>query len=180
MSRDRDVELDLVARAREGDSGAFRELVSPHRDHLWAVCLSITSHRQDAEDALQDALIAGWRNLDRFEGNSRFSTWMHRITANAALMLVRKRRDAPDADAGDDEVDRAPGVSERVTTVEVVRAALATLPPEFREAVVLREYADLTYQDIADHQGVAVATVKTRLNRGRSKLKAALVEAGVG
>ena len=180
MSRDRDVELDLVARAREGDSGAFRELVAPHRDHLWAGCLSITSHRQDAEDALQDALIAGWRNLERFEGHARFSTWMHRIAANAALMLVRKRRDTPDADAGDDEVDRAPGVSERVTTVDVVRSALATLPPEFREAVVLREYADFTYQDIADHQGVAVATVKTRLNRGRAKLKAALVEAGIG
>ena len=105
---------------------------------------------------------------------------MHRIAANAALMLVRKRRDTPDADAGDDEVDRAPGVSERVTTVDVVRSALAALPPEFREAVVLREYADFTYQDIADHQGVAVATVKTRLNRGRAKLKAALVEAGVG
>ena len=180
MSRDRDVELDLVARAREGDSGAFRELVAPHRDHLWAVCLSITSHRQDAEDALQDALIAGWRNLERFEGHARFSTWMHRIAANAALMLVRKRRDTPDADAGDDEVDRAPGVSERVTTVDVVRSALAALPPEFREAVVLREYADFTYQNIADHQGVAVATVKTRLNRGRAKLKSALVEAGVG
>ena len=128
MSRDRDVELDLVARAREGDSGAFRELVAPHRDHLWAVCLSITSHRQDAEDALQDALIAGWRNLERFEGHARFSTWMHRIAANAALMLVRKRRDTPDADTGDDEIDRAPGVSERVTTVDVVRSALAALP----------------------------------------------------
>lgn len=72
MSRDRDVELDLVACAREGDSGAFRELVAPHRDHLWAVCLSITSHRQDAEDALQDALIAGWRNLERFEATRGF------------------------------------------------------------------------------------------------------------
>ena len=61
-----------------------------------------------------------------------------------------------------------------------MHAALDALPPEFREAVVLREYADFTYQDIADHQGVAVATVKTRLNRGRAKLKAALVEAGFG
>lgn len=178
MARDRSTELDLARRACDGDAAAFRELVEPHRDQIWAVCLSITSHRQDAEDALQDALIAGWRNIARFEGKSRFSTWMHRIASNAALMLVRKRRDYPEEDAGAEETDNAPGVGERVTTVAVVRSCLAQLPDEFREAVVLREYADMSYQEIAEHQGVAVATVKTRLNRGRAKLKEALTAAG--
>lgn len=176
--RDRATELDLARRARDGDSAAFRRLVEPHRDHMWAVCISITSHRQDAEDALQDSLIAAWRNIARFEGKSRFSTWLHRIASNAALMIVRKRRDVPESDAGAAEADAAPGIQERVTTVGVVRACLAELPPEFREAVVLREYADMTYTEIAEHQGVAVATVKTRLNRGRAKLKAALAGAG--
>lgn len=180
MNHDRDAELALVARARGGDQAAFRALVSPHRDHLWAVCLSICSHPQDAEDALQDALIAGWRNLGRFEGNSRFATWMHRIAANSAKMLVRRRRDTPESDAGEAEVDPAPGISERVATVDAVRSALAELPEDFREAVVLREYAGLTYREIAAHQGVAVATVKTRLNRGRTRLRAALVGAGAG
>ena len=162
----------IVARARSGDQDAFAELVERHRTATWSVCLRVAGNRHDAEDALQDALTAAWLHLDRFRGDSRFGTWLYRIAANASLAVVRRRREAP--------VDEIPVVAfERDLAVEIaardqIQAALAGLPPIFREALVLREIGDLTYQDIAAHQGVPVQTVKSRLNRARAALAEAL------
>jgi len=172
----RDEETRLLDAARAGDQRAFAELVTASRNHLWAVCLQICGNTHDAEDALQEALTAAWQHLDRFDGRARFSTWAHRIAANAALTRVRRRRDVPDEDAGVAEAAPGSGVSERVTVQMAVREALAGLQPDFREAVVLREYADMTYQEIAEHQGVPVQTVKSRINRARTALKEALAE----
>lgn len=171
---DRDEEARLLASARAGDQRAYAELVTASRSQLWAVCLQICGNAHDAEDALQEALTAAWQHLDRFDGRARFSTWAHRIAANAALTRVRRRRDVPDAEAGEAEVAPGSGVAERVATQLAVRRALAGLAPDFREAIVLREYADLTYQEIAEHQGIGVQTVKSRINRARTALKEAL------
>lgn len=166
----------LVARARSGDERAFAELVDRHRAATWSVCLRITGDRHDAEDALQDALTAAWLHLDRFRGEARFGTWLYRIAANASLAVVRRRREVV--------VDELPVVaSERDLAAEVaardqVQAALAVLAPSFREALVLREVGDLTYQDIAAHQGVPVQTVKSRLSRARAALAEALKAGG--
>lgn len=173
---DRTTENRYLEAARGGDQQAFAALVTASRNHLWAVCLQICGNPQDAEDALQEALTAAWRNLDRFDGRSRFSTWAHRIAANAALARVRRRRDVPTEDAGVTQTAAGSAVSERVTVQIVVRQALAGLQPDFREAIVLREYADMTYQEIAEHQGIPVQTVKSRINRARAALKEALAE----
>lgn len=174
---EREDETRLLEAARAGDQHAFAQLASASRSRLWAVCLQICGNPLDAEDALQDALISAWQHLDKFDGRARFSTWAYRIAANAALSRVRKRRDIPEEDAGLDQASTASAVADKVTTVIVVRRALADLPPDFREALVLREYAGLDYQEIATHQGIPVQTVKSRLNRARTALKAALVEA---
>ena len=167
---DRSSEIALIERAQQGDTRAFGTLMNAHRNHLWAVCLQTTGHHQDAEDAMQNALTAIWQNLHKFRAESRFSTWMHRIAANAALMVIRKRREEPDADAASDEVSNAPRIDEQVSDVAMVRNALAQLPEDFREAIVLREYGGLTYTEIATHQKVPVQTVKSRLNRARKQL----------
>ena len=174
---DREEEALLLAAARGGDQQAFAQLVTASRSRLWAVCLQICGNAHDAEDALQDALISAWQHLDRFDGRARFSTWAYRIAANAALSRVRRRRDVPEEDAGVDEASPASGVGEQVTTVMVVRRALADLPPAFREAIVLREYGGLDYQEIAEHQGIPVQTVKSRLSRARSALRETLASA---
>jgi RNA polymerase sigma-70 factor (ECF subfamily) len=163
----------LLARARSGDAGAFERLVTAHSRRAWAVCYRITGNAHDAEDALQDALIAAWQHLDKFRGDARFGTWLHRIAANAALALLRRRRDlvmdelpVVAGEAGHPGDDHA----ERFAEADRVEAALRTLPEDFRVAIVLREYGDLTYAEIAAHQGVPVQTVKSRLNRARTAL----------
>lgn len=170
---------ELLARAQAGDERAFAALAKEASGRMWAVCLSITGNRHDAEDALQNALTAAWQNLHRFDGKAKFSTWAYRIASNAALQLVRKRRELPDEDAGIEEVAPGSHIDEQVTAGIVVRQALETLADEFREALVLREYGGLSYQEIADQQGIPIQTVKSRINRARSKLLDALRESGL-
>ncbi|TSD93124.1 sigma-70 family RNA polymerase sigma factor [Gordonia rubripertincta] len=168
----------LLLAARNGDQHAFAQLVGAHRTHVWAVCLNICTNQHDAEDALQNTLVAAWQNLHKFRGESRFSTWLHRVAANNALMVVRKRKayttitDFSDPDQPVQLVDDDGGqpFDETIALRDAVRQALAQLSEDQREAVVLREFGDLTYADIAAHQGVGVQTVKSRLNRARTQL----------
>ena len=172
-------ELELVRRAAAGDAQAFSTLVSTHRDRAWAVCLRITGHRHDAEDALQDALTAAWRNLSSFRGDARFGTWLHRIAANAALKLVARRRDVPLDEMGEQTMPDSPDpeFAHLVVEQDAIVSALARIPPEFRAALVLREYADMSYAEIAEAQGVGIQTVKSRLNRARRAMFALLQDA---
>lgn len=167
-------DAELVAHAKAGDQQAFAELVTRYRTKVWHVCLQIAGNKEDAEDALQEALTAAWQNLAKFRGEARFATWLHRIAANAALSVVRRRRPTDSIDADDGGgivlVDPSPAFDEQLTTVDLVRRALAQLPEDFRVAIVLAEFASLPYADIAEHQGVSVATVKTRIHRGRKRL----------
>lgn len=175
----REHELALVTHAQDGDQKAFAELIAEAKRRMWSVALSVTGNQHDAEDAMQNAMVAAWKNIHRFRPEARFSTWMYRITSNAALELLRKRREIPDDEAGYEEADHAAPIQQRVTSIMVVRQALADLEPEFKEAIVLREYAGLSYDEIAQHQKVPTATVKSRLNRAKTKLKAALEQRGV-
>jgi RNA polymerase sigma-70 factor (ECF subfamily) len=179
--RPRDIEgrlmddSELIALCRTGDQQAFAELAGRYRTNAWHVCLSITGNHYDAEDALQDALTAAWQNLPKFRGDARFNTWLHRIAANAALGVVRRRKQVDTLDLGDDDgvirlESTAPRIDETVAIVDAVRAALMRLSDDFRVAIVLAEYAQLPYADIAEHQGISVATVKTRIHRARKQL----------
>ncbi len=176
---DRERERELVAKAQAGDEKAFAELIYDAKRRMWAVAMSVTGNAHDAEDAMQNAMISAWKNIGKFQPQARFSTWMYRITSNAALELLRKRRDVPDDDAGADTPDDTAPIQQRVTTTMVVREALEMLEPEFKEVLVLREYAGLSYDELAAHQGIPLATVKSRLNRARKKLKDALVAKGL-
>jgi RNA polymerase sigma factor (sigma-70 family) len=166
-------EASLLRRAASGDAGAFADLVAAHRQHLWAVCYRITGQQQDAEDALQDALTAVWRHLGQYRGDAQLSTWLHRIAANAALRVAQRRREEP-RDVLEDEPVDGMHFSTLVAERDALQRALDQLPPDFRTALVLREYVDMTYADIAAYQGVPVQTVKSRLNRARSALAALL------
>lgn len=163
-------EADLIARVHGGDSRAFAELVEPYRQRLWGVCLRVTGSQADAEDALQDCLLAAWRNLDRFRGESAIGTWLYRIAANAAVAVVRRRREI----AGEvpDHADPSPAADDVLALRDEVEAALRLVPTDFRVALVLREYGDLSYEEIAAHQNVGVQTVKSRLNRARASVRA--------
>ncbi|NLT25690.1 MAG: sigma-70 family RNA polymerase sigma factor [Microbacteriaceae bacterium] len=171
-------EAGLLARAKQGDRRAFDELLRPYRDRLWAVCLRTTGHRADAEDALQDALIAIWQNLPKFRGEASISTWAFRIASNAALAVLRRRREVTVDDEHAEHVFDRPDGSDHAEDNAVrdrVQRALSTLSEDFRTVLVLREFADYTYEQIADYQQVPVQTVRSRLNRARKQLKEALL-----
>ncbi|MGJ0118956.1 RNA polymerase sigma factor [Williamsia sp. MIQD14] len=174
-------EAELLLRARGGDQQAFGELMSLHRNRVWAVCLNVTGNNHDAEDAFQETLISTWQHLDRFRGEAKFTTWLHRVTANCALAVVRRRKprtDTVDFTDTDQPVvltdDTASRFDDHVAERDQLRSALAELPEDFRTAIVLREFGDLSYADIAEHTGVGVQTVKSRLNRARSHLATTL------
>lgn len=163
---DRIEQAELVAQARSGDGAAFAALVEPARARAWSVCLRITGQPSDAEDALQDALTSAWQNLDRFREDAAFSTWLYRIASNASLSLVRRRRDAPTDFEDRDWV--SPDPTGTVDDIDRVQRALAEIPHNFRAVLVLREYGELSYQEIADTLGISIQTVKSRIHRART------------
>ena len=167
-------EAALLERARGGDGRAFEELLTPHRAKLWSICWRITGNQYDAEDALQEALTAAWLHLGSFRSDARFSTWAYRIASNAALAVVRKRRDIPVDDFPDLGEPSGVDFAEVIADRDRIQTALAGIPEQFREALVLREYGTLTYEQIAEHQGIPVQTVKSRLSRARAAVAAAL------
>ncbi|WP_299577625.1 sigma-70 family RNA polymerase sigma factor [uncultured Williamsia sp.] len=168
---------ELLVQARDGDQAAFAEIATRHRTRIWAVCLNIVGNQADAEDALQDTLIAAWQNLHKFRGEAKLTTWLHRIAANSALAVVRRRKPNTDiVDFNDPErpvlLDDDPPLAfdDHLAIQDQLRIALAEIPDAFREALVLREFADMTYEQIAEHQQVPVQTVRSRLNRARKQL----------
>lgn len=168
---------DLVRRAQRGDRSAFDELVLRQRDRVYAVALRLTGNPADAEDALQDTFLNAYRGVGRFGGRARVSTWLYRIAANASFDVIARRRtrDRPLDDAGHEPA--APGdpfaqSAER----RALEQALAALPDEFREAVVLCDIAGLGAGEAAELLGVPAGTVKSRVFRARALLATALRE----
>jgi RNA polymerase sigma-70 factor (ECF subfamily) len=170
---------ELTDRAIRGDRGAFNVLMNRHRDQLHVICRRITGHEQDAQDALQDALVTAWRQLGTFQGRAKLSTWLYRIATNAAIDERRRRdrRPAP-TEAILDRPVPGPSVADRVADRVTLSCALAQLPPRFRAAVVLREYCGMSYREIADVRQLPIDTVKSQLSRARQALVDLLAEPG--
>jgi RNA polymerase sigma-70 factor, ECF subfamily len=162
----------LAERASRGDRQALEQLLHRHADRVHALCRRIVGHPEDALDATQEAMIAIARGITRFDGRSAFTTWLYRVTTNAALDELRRVRRRPRPDdalvAADTTVD--PSVEDRVDARIDVDAALRTLPEDFRVAVVLRDLCDLDYAEIAEVLDVPPGTVRSRIARGRAAL----------
>src|SRR3954470_8451538 len=155
----------------EGDPRAFAELVRRHRDRLWAVALRTMGDREEAADAVQDALLSAHRGAARFRGDSAVTTWLHRIVVNACLDRVRRRAARP-ADPLPETTEvpaRGDDIGSLVTGLDV-NAALATLPVEQRGALVLVDMYGWSVEDAAQVLECAVGTVKSRCARGRARL----------
>jgi RNA polymerase sigma-70 factor, ECF subfamily len=157
-----------------GDRDAFAELVRRHRDRLWALALRTLGDREEAADAVQDALVSAYRSADRFRGDAAVTTWLHRIVVNACLDRVRRRQARPTVPLPEHEVGLAAargGVMPYDSdTVLTVRAALAQLPAEQRVALVLLDMQGYSVAEIARMLDVAEGTIKSRCARGRARL----------
>lgn len=176
-----------MAAARAGDRDALDQLLRRHYTRIYAVCRRMTGNNADAADATQEALIAVVRGLPRFDGRSAFSTWAYRVAANASLDELRRRRRRPSLGESDrplEVVDPASdtpyrAVDDTVAHGAPLEQAIASLPEDFRLAVVLRDVADFDYSEIAERLGVPLGTVKSRIARGRRML-ADLLDTEIG
>lgn len=168
-------DAELLRAHVDGDPDAFAELVRRHRDRLWAVALRTLGEPEEAADALQDALLSAFRRADTFRGGAAVTTWLHRIVVNACLDRLRRRR-ARRTEPLPDDLDRetadpgAPDVADHVAVSLDVRAALATLPPEQRAALVLVDLQGFPVADAAAVLDCPVGTVKSRCARARARL----------
>jgi RNA polymerase sigma-70 factor, ECF subfamily len=170
-------DLELVNRAQKGDVGAFSALVERYQGRVYNLAFRLVSNADDAADVAQESFIAAYESLKRFRGESSFYTWLYRLVVNKALTYRRSRDSRQEFAVGDGETGAflaaADGGAGPVRAVEekeraeLVQAAIAGLPGDFRAVVVLRDVEGLEYEEIADVLGVAVGTVKSRLHRGR-------------
>jgi RNA polymerase sigma-70 factor (ECF subfamily) len=160
-----------------GDSRAFGEIVERHRDRLWAVAMRTLGDREEAADAVQDALLAAYRGADRFRGDAAVTTWLHRIVVNACLDRLRRRQARPTVPLPDPDspalIGRA-ATQPDVATELTVRDALRALPAEQRMALVLVDMEGFPVAEVAAMLGIAEGTVKSRCARGRARLAVAL------
>lgn len=173
-------DAELLHAHAAGDPLAFRELFHRHRDRLWAVALRTLGDREEAADALQDALLSAHRAAARFRGDAAVTTWLHRIVVNACLDRVRRRRGPPtvplpeSGQTGDEDHSfRAPEPAAPAAdhdTVLVVRDALGQLSEEQRIAIVLVDLQGYPVAEVAQLLDVAEGTVKSRCARGRARL----------
>jgi RNA polymerase sigma-70 factor (ECF subfamily) len=167
----------LVDAARKGDRGALDQLLRRHHDRILGLCRRLAGNEADALDATQEALIAIVRGLPRFDGRAAFTTWAYRVTTNACLDELRRRRRRPVPGLPEDHDAPAPGLAGRgepgidgLGDRLAVEQALARLPIEFRAPVVLRDLCDLDYQEIGETLGIPPGTVRSRIARGRAHL----------
>ena len=187
-------ELTLVARLRAGDEQAHEELVRCYGARMLATARRMVGSEAEARDVVQEALLSAFRAMARFEGEARLSTWLHRITINAALMRLRTRRRRRE-ESIDDLLPRfddegwwpegptsAPAAEEALEQAEAharVRRAIAELPETYRTILMLRDIEDLDPQETATLLGIGTNAVKSRLHRARQALKTLLERDGV-
>src|SRR4051812_37091811 len=164
---------DLLARHVEGDPDAFGELVRRHRDRLWAVAIRTIGDREEAADAIQDALLSAHRGAARFRGESAVTTWLHRIVVNSCLDRIRRRQSHPTVPLPDGDTVTGPEPAAAAPdhdTALVVRQALAELPAEQRAALVLVDVQGYPVAEAAEILGVPEGTIKSRCARGRARM----------
>jgi len=178
----------LVELALAGNQAAFGALVRRYQRRLTAFLGQLVGDMELARELSQEAFIRAWTALDRFDPQFRFSTWLFRIAHNLGIDQLRRRRLSTVSlvrqDAEGEEVELAVvdaskdplGHFENRELAEAMRVAIAGLRSEYRELVLLRHFAGLSYQDIADLKGMPLGTVKNKLFRAHSVLRRALQE----
>ena len=175
----------LLRRAQKGDADAFEELMAGQESRMYAIALRMMGNREDAQDCAQEAMVRIYRAMSAFKGQSSLATWIYRITMNTCLDELRRRKTRAatsldtlldsgwsPADEGDVPERHAVASEQR----RVLDAAIAELPEDMRSAVVLRDVQGFSYDEISAMLEVNVGTIKSRISRGREKLRQILQE----
>ena len=178
----------IVERALGGDAEAFGELVRRWERRIFALAYGMLGREEDARDATQETFLAAFRNLRGFRGEAKVSSWLHRIAVNQCLTRQRRARVRSESalDADEDGADQfaAPLEESPALVVEgrqrtaAVRRALNGLPVELRQIVVMKEFEELTFREIAEALDLPLSTVKSRLYTGLKQLEMRLAKFG--
>jgi len=191
MSTDTDksalAETEVVRLAQEGDLSAFEELVARYRDKIYGRAFSMMRNEEEAQDLSQDAWVKGWQRLAQFQGESSFATWMTRIVINLCLDQLRRQKRQrtesiealEEASGGRDHqmpvvISNPTAGLERVELRERIDRALAQLTHEHRMALVLHEFEELEYKEIAKRMKCSIGTVMSRLFYARRRMASLL------
>ncbi len=192
-----DNERRFIERLQQRDERAFNELVETYGPRVYRLVYRMLGRREEAEDMAQEVFVQVFKAISQFRGDSRLSTWIYRVAVNLCKnrtkYLARRHddaQDALDAVAEHEPLHEAKGVTsadvsrpdhlvEGMQVEAIVRYCIASLDPDFREALVLRDVENLSYDEIVEITGVAEGTVKSRIHRGRLALKQ-LVERALG
>ncbi|MGI9086466.1 MAG: sigma-70 family RNA polymerase sigma factor [Chthoniobacterales bacterium] len=166
----------------ENENTLFEETILPHLDAAYNLARWLTGNEPDARDMVQESFLRAFKFFGRFRGGDARS-WLLTIVRNTVYTALRQRRTRDYVLQSDDAIetfeDPAPSagqILERAATIDTVRAAIAQLPVEFREVIVLREMEDFSYKEIADLVGVPIGTVMSRLARGRRQLQTIILQ----
>ena len=178
-------ERKLIERASAGDPSAFNRLMETHEKRMYAVALRMCANREDAQDCLQEAMLRVYRAISGFKGQSTFSTWVYRITMNTCLDELRRKKNKQNTSLDNlldmgwspaDEDDTPERHAVRSEARRRLHGAIRELPDDMRAAIVLRDIQGLSYEEIAQTLDINVGTIKSRISRGREKLREKLKE----
>lgn len=177
-------ETALLAKAKAGSVQAFEQLLEVYERRIYNIALRTMRNREDAQDMAQEAIVKIYRNLNSFQGACSFSSWIYRITVNTCLDEIRRRerrRTTPIDNLSGETMPRITDIDmlpeqayEAQEALEAVRVAMNRLDTDARAIIVLRDVQGFSYQEISDILECNLGTVKSRINRARSKLKTML------
>ena len=178
----------IIERALTGDADAFGEIVKRWERKIFALAYGMLGREEDARDATQETFVAAFKNLRAFRGEAKVSSWLHRIAVNQCITKQRRAKVRNEAALDDDEkiatsfaapVEYLPAsVAEGQERIDAVRRAVNALPTELRQVVVMKEFEDLTFREIADVLDLPLSTVKSRLYTALRQLQMRLEKFG--
>ncbi len=187
----REQEAAIVRKVLGGDANAFETLILEYEKNVYNIALRMTGNSEDAADMTQEAFIKAYNSLQSFRGDSKFSVWLYRIVSNVCLDFLRSKNRRPtvslsveDDDGEDAQLDVADEsqspelLLDRKLTRDSVRRGLDSLPPDYRQILLLREIQGLSYDEIAQALSLEVGTVKSRIFRARKRLCTFLIDDG--
>jgi RNA polymerase sigma-70 factor (ECF subfamily) len=172
----------LVELAISDDPNAFGEIVKRWERKIFALCFGMLSREEEAKDAAQETFIAAYRNLKNFRGDAKVSSWLHRIAVNQCLTTMRRAKSRQesfldDEDHAAEKVFTAPSrqmpsrATEQNERLYFVRQAVQTLPVDLRQIIVMKEFEEMTFQEISDVLDLPLSTVKSRLYTALKQLR---------
>lgn len=176
-------ERKLIERCRKNDRDAFETLILSYEKKIYNLCFYMVKNKEDAFDLTQEVAIKIYRSISKFKGDSKFSTWVYRITYNTCLDFIKRKKDElpyDDMIVNESNINyKMDNVIESKETKTIIKKCIMQLSNDYRTVIILRDISGLSYKEISDILQIEIGTVKSRINRARQALKNELIKNGI-